>query len=43
MSEKDKDQIKYNLCRYCGERCTCHGIQSCKDANEYIKKLGDRK
>ena len=38
MSEDQIKEIKANLCENCGDRHCCHGMQSCKDANEYIKK-----
>ena len=43
MSEEQIREIKRKLCSNCGDRYCCHGIQSCKDANEYYKKLSDRK
>ena len=41
MTEKQIREIKRNLCVNCGDRICCHGMQSCKDANEYIKKGSD--
>lgn len=41
MTEKQIRKIKCNLCANCGDRCWCHGMQSCKDANENIKKGSD--
>lgn len=38
MIEDQIREIKDNLCVNCGDRICCHGIQSCKDANEYITK-----
>lgn len=38
MTEKQVREIKRNLCVNCGDRICCHGMQSCKDANEYIQK-----
>lgn len=38
MTEKQVKEIKYNLCINCGDRICCHGMESCKDANEYIVK-----
>nr|DAJ86318.1 MAG TPA: conopeptide [Bacteriophage sp.] len=37
MTEKQVREIKCNLCVNCGDRCCCHGIESCKDANEHVK------
>ena len=36
MSEEQVKEIKRNLCVNCGDRCRCHGIESCKDANNYL-------
>ena len=36
--EKQKREIKDNLCVNCGDRICCHGMESCKDANEHIAK-----
>lgn len=36
MTENQVREIKCNLCANCGDRCCCHGIESCKDANEYV-------
>ena len=36
--EEQVKEIKHNLCVNCGDRCCCHGMESCKDANEYIAK-----
>lgn len=38
MTEKQVREIKCNICVNCGDRICCHGMQSCKDANEYIQK-----
>lgn len=38
ITEKQKREIKDNLCENCGDRHCCHGMQSCKDANEYITR-----
>lgn len=38
MSEKQVREIKRNLCINCCDKHFCHGMQSCKDANEYLKK-----
>ena len=38
MSEKQVREIKRNLCINCGDRYYCHGMRSCKDANEYVAK-----
>lgn len=43
MSEDQVKEIKHNLCVNCGDRCWCHGMQSCKDANEYLKKCKTRR
>lgn len=39
MTEKQVREIKCNLCVNCGDRCCCHGIESCKDANEHVRRL----
>lgn len=39
MSEDQVKEIKHNLCVNCGDRCWCHGMQSCADANEYLKNV----
>ena len=36
MTEKQVREIKRNLCVNCGDRICCHGMQSCKDVNEYV-------
>lgn len=41
MSEKQVREIKRNLCINCCDKHSCHGMQSCKDANEYLKKGSD--
>lgn len=41
MSEKQVREIKRNLCINCCDKHFCHGMQSCKDANEYLKKGSD--
>lgn len=38
MTEKQAREIKRNLCVNCGDKICCHGMQSCKDANEYVAK-----
>lgn len=43
MTEKQIREIKRNLCVNCGDRICCHGMQSCKDANEYIAKGSEAK
>jgi len=43
MTEKQVKEIKYNLCVNCGDRICCHGMESCKDANEYIVKGSEEK
>lgn len=42
MTEEQVREVKRKLCANCGERYCCHGMRSCKDVNEYIKK-GDCK
>ena len=36
MSEDQMREIKRILCVNCGDRCCCHGMRSCKDANNYL-------
>lgn len=43
MTEKQVREIKHNLCVNCGDRCCCHGMENCKDANEYIVKGSETK
>ena len=38
MNEEKVKEIKDNLCVNCGDRICCRGMESCKDANEYIVK-----
>lgn len=38
MSKDQVKEIKRNLCVNCGDRCCCHGMESCKDANNYLVK-----
>lgn len=38
MNEEKVKEIKDNFCVNCGDRICCRGMQSCKDANEYIAK-----
>lgn len=38
MNEDQVKEIKHNLCVNCGDRCWCHGMQSCADANKYVKE-----
>ena len=37
MTEEQVREIKGKFCVNCGDRCCCHGMESCKDANEYVK------
>ena len=43
MSEKQVREIKRNLCINCCDKHFCHGMQSCKDANEYLKNGSETK
>ena len=40
-AKKQVREIKRNLCINCCDKHFCHGMQSCKDANEYLKKGRD--
>lgn len=37
MSEDQVKEIKRKLCKNCGDRCWCHGMESCKDVSEYVR------
>lgn len=41
MSEDQIREIKRNLCANCGDRCCCHGMEICADANKHIAKGTD--
>lgn len=41
MTEEQVREIKDKFCANCGDRICCHGMQSCKDANEYLKKRSE--
>lgn len=41
MNKEQVREIKRNLCINCCDKHFCHGMQSCKDANEYLKKGSD--
>ena len=43
MSDEQIREIKHNLCVNCGERYCCHGMRSCVDVMEYIKKREEKK
>ena len=43
MTEDQIKEIKRKFCVNCGDRCCCHGMKSCKDANEYITKGSEEK